>query len=83
MSDSAAPPDTDDGRLDWRRTDDGVEIYDDENPDAWIRMAFVAGAPPEKRLFSICPDCGLVVPQRTLLSRAAVCSGCGAEFDGE
>lgn len=67
--------------VNWRRTARGVELYDADNPDAYIHMEVDAGAPAHERPFSICPDCGLVAPQRTPPGRYMVCGGCDAEFE--
>jgi hypothetical protein len=56
-------------------------VYDVENPDAWVRMEFVSGIDPEKRLYGVCDDCGLVTPQRALPSASMACGNCGTEFD--
>ena len=69
--------------VNWRRTDGGVEIYDEANPDAWVRMEFVSGIDPGKRLYGVCDDCGLVTPQRALPSASMACGNCGAEFDSD
>ncbi|MUV60437.1 hypothetical protein [Halobacterium sp. CBA1126] len=71
----------DDSTVNWRRTDDGVELYDETDPDAWIRMAVEPGAPAEERPYSVCSECGLVAAQRTVPGRHMVCADCGAEFD--
>ena len=70
-------------RINWKRTGDGVEIYDETNPDAWVRMAFVSGIDPERRLYGICDDCGLVAAQRSLPAASMACGNCGCEFDGD
>ncbi|MCD2200120.1 hypothetical protein LPA44_09435 [Halobacterium sp. KA-4] len=70
-----------DSTVNWRRTDDGVELYDEADSDAWIRMAVEPGAPAEERPYSVCPECGLVAAQRTVPGRHMVCADCGAEFD--
>ncbi|GAA0280026.1 hypothetical protein [Halobacterium noricense] len=70
-----------DSTVNWRRTDDGVELYDEADPDAWIRMAVEPGAPAEERPYSVCPECGLVAAQRTVPGRHMACADCGAEFD--
>jgi hypothetical protein len=70
-------------RVDWRTTGGAVRLYDEDNPDAWVEVSFEAGVPPEKRLFSICPDCGFVAPQRTGPGRGMVCGECGAEVTNE
>ena len=36
--------------VNWKRTGGGVEIYDEANPDAWVRMGFVCGFAPLNRL---------------------------------
>jgi len=69
--------------VNWTRTADGVEIYDERNPDAWVRMEFVSGIDPDKRLYGICDDCGLVTAQRALPSASMACGNCGAEFGDE
>lgn len=71
------------GLVNWRRTEDGVELYDESNPDAWLRMDVEPGADADERPFSVCPDCGIVAAQRSLPSRHMVCGACGAEFDVE
>jgi len=81
MSERAKPRERDGEPVNWRRTDEGVEIYEAGNPDAWVRMAFVGGIDPSERLYGICGDCGLVAPQKALPSERMVCGNCGAEFD--
>lgn len=83
MSSNAERATTADDRINWTETDAGVAIYDEENPEAWVRMEFTAGVEPSKRLFSICDECGLVTPQRTRPGAASVCGECDAEFGGE
>ena len=72
---------SDDHPINWRRTGDGVTLYDETNDDAWIRMRFEAGVPPEHRLFMICDDCGAVFAQRTTPGHSTVCGDCGATFE--
>lgn len=72
-----------DRRVNWRPTDGGVRIFEEGDSDAWVEVAFDAGVPPEKRLFSICPACGFVSPQRTGPGRGMVCGECDAELDRE
>nr|WJK63522.1 hypothetical protein QSJ49_09945 [Halobacterium salinarum] len=48
--------------VNWRRTDSGVELYDETNPDAWIHVDVDPGAPADERPYSVCPDCGVVAP---------------------
>lgn len=67
------------GGLAWRSTGDGVRVYDEDDPDAWVEVTFEAGVPPEKRLYAICPDCGFVAPNPTAPGRGMVCGECGAE----
>jgi len=69
--------------VNWRRTDDGVELYDEANPDAWIRIAVEPGAPADERPYSVCPDCGIVAAQRTMPAGHMVCDDCGAEFEND
>ncbi|MFB6071568.1 MAG: hypothetical protein ABEJ88_01220 [Halobacterium sp.] len=69
--------------VNWRRTDDGVELYDEANPDAWIRVTVEPGAPADERPYSVCPECGVVAPQRTMPSDAMTCGECGAEFEND
>lgn len=69
--------------VNWRRTARGVELYDVDNSDAYIRMEVDAGAPAHERPFSICPECGLVAPQRALPGPYMVCGNCDAEFEME
>jgi len=69
--------------INWKRTDGGVEIYDERNSEAWVRMEFVGGIDPDKRLYGICDDCGLVLPQRSLPSASMACGHCGSEFEDE
>ncbi|WP_134672358.1 hypothetical protein [Halorussus marinus] len=83
MSDRTESRGRDEEAVNWTRTDGGVEIYDERNPDAWVRMEFVSGLDPGKRLYGICDDCGLVTPQRGLPADSMVCADCGAEFDAE
>jgi hypothetical protein len=71
----------DEPAYDWTWTDDGVRIYDPENPDAWIQMRFEAGVPPEKRLFMVCDECGAVAAQRVRPGACSVCGDCGSEFE--
>jgi len=66
--------------INWRRDGSSVTVYDEENPEAWVRVAFEAGVPPEKRLFMVCDECGAVVPQRAQPGSGTVCGDCGAEF---
>ena len=80
MSERIEQRERDDDRINWKRTDGGVEIYDEANPDAWVRMEFVSGIDPEKRLYGICGDCGIVTPQRGLPSSRMACGNCGAEY---
>lgn len=80
MNEPAEPRECDADPVNWRRTDGGVEIYDETNPDAWVRMEFVSGVDPGRRLFGICDECGLVTPQRTLPSETMTCGNCGVEF---
>ncbi|MXR22082.1 hypothetical protein [Halobacterium bonnevillei] len=72
-----------DSAVNWRRTDDGVELFDEGNPDAWIHMDVEPGAPGDERPFNVCPECGIVTPQRTAPGPHMVCGECGAEFDVE
>ena len=82
MSERATRDVTSEGEaINWRRTGTGVTIYDEGNPDAWVRMEFTAGVPPEHRLFMICPDCGAVFAQRTTPGTGSVCGDCGTRFD--
>lgn len=67
----------------WRKTDDGLTLYDEENPDAWVAMTFKAGIPPEHRLFAICPQCGFAAPQRVPPGTRMICGECDAELDGK
>lgn len=67
--------------VNWQRTDGGVEIYDERDGDAWVRMEFVGGIDPADRLFGICGECGLVTPQRSLPAARVTCGHCGAEFE--
>ncbi|SEW27149.1 hypothetical protein [Halobacterium jilantaiense] len=69
--------------VNWRRTDDGVELYDETNPDAWIHVDVDPGAPADERPYSVCPDCGTVAAQRTPPTDHMVCGECGAEFDND
>ncbi|WP_135854350.1 hypothetical protein [Halorussus salinus] len=80
MSERLQRREQDEDPINWTRTDDGVEIYDETNPDAWVRMEFVSGIAPEKRLYGVCDDCGLVTAQRALPSASMACGNCGAEF---
>jgi hypothetical protein len=72
-----------DSGVDWRQTADGVRLYDPDDPDAWVEVSFEAGVAPERRLFSVCPDCGFVAPQRTPPGRGMVCGECGTEVTCE
>jgi hypothetical protein len=80
MSDPIESRGGDEAAVNWTRTDGGVEIYDERNDDAWVRMEFVSGIDPGRRLYGICDDCGLVTPQRGLPGDSMTCGGCGAEF---
>ncbi len=66
--------------VDWRSTEDGLELFDAEDPDAWIAMEFRAGIPPEHRLFAVCPECGFAAPQRVPPGTRMVCGACDAEL---
>lgn len=81
MSERVEQREQDADPVNWKRTGGGVEIYDEANPDAWVRMEFVSGIAPHKRLYGICDDCGLVTPQRALPSDSMSCGDCGAEFE--
>ena len=83
MSDPATPERGSEEPVDWRRTDDGVRLFDPANDDAWIEVTFEAGVAPEKRLFMVCDDCGAVAAQRTRPGRASVCADCGTEHEHE
>jgi hypothetical protein len=83
MSESVERREDDADPVNWRRTDGGVEIYDETNPGAWVRMEFVSGIDPEKRLYGVCDDCGLVTPQRALPSASMACGNCGTEFESD
>jgi hypothetical protein len=83
MNDGASADERDGARVNWRSTGDGVRVYDEDDPDAWVEVSFEAGVPPEKRLFTVCPDCGFVAPQRTGPGRGMVCGECGAEVSCE
>lgn len=83
MSESVERREYDADPINWERTDDGVEIYDETNSDAWVRMEFVSGIAPEKRLFGVCDDCGLVMPQRAMPSESMACGHCGSEFGSD
>lgn len=80
MSDQRAARDTAEPAINWRTEGAGVTIYDEDNPDAWVRMEFEAGVAPEKRLFMVCDECGAVVAQRSRPGNGTVCGDCGAEF---
>lgn len=67
--------------INWRQTAGGIEIYDETNPDAWINATFIAGTPPEHRLFTVCPDCGGVYASRCKPGNVTVCGDCGAVFE--
>lgn len=67
--------------VNWRRTGSGITLYEEDNPDAWIRAEFEAGVAPERRPFMICGECGAVLPQRSAPGRATVCGDCGTRFD--
>ncbi len=67
--------------INWRQTGTDVTLYDEENPDAWIRMAFEAGVAPEHRLYMICPECGAVFAQRSIPGTGSVCGDCDTVFD--
>ena len=82
MSESVESRERDADPVNWKRTGGGVEIYDERNAEAWVRMEFVSAIDPGERLYGICDDCGLVTPQRALPSASMACGNCGAEFDG-
>ena len=67
--------------INWRQTGAAVTLYDERNPDAWVRMEFQAGVAPAHRLFMICPDCGAVFAQRSTPGTGSACGDCGATFD--
>ncbi|ARS89065.1 hypothetical protein [Natrarchaeobaculum aegyptiacum] len=69
--------------INWRQSGAAVTLYDERNPDAWVRMEFQAGVPPEHRLFMICPDCGAVFAQRSTPGTGSACGDCGATFEHE
>lgn len=71
----------DESPINWRRTDDGIALFDVTNPDAWVRMHFEAGVAPEHRLYMICDECGAVLAQRTTPGNTTVCGDCGAAFE--
>ncbi len=77
------PPDPIDEAINWRQTATGVTIYDETNPDAWVRIEFEAGVDPENRLFMCCSGCGGIFAQRTKPGKGTVCGDCGATFDHE
>ena len=83
MSDQVERRERDGDRVNWKRTGSGVEIYDESNSDAWVRMEFVSGIDPGRRLYGICGECGLVTPQRALPSDSMSCGSCGTEFEME
>mgnify|MGYP000209315648 CR=1 FL=1 len=72
---------TGDHAINWRQNSSGVTIYEEGNPDAWIRAEFEAGIPPAHRLFMICGECGAVFAQRSKPGNATVCGDCGTTFD--
>lgn len=75
------------GRVNWRPTSMGIELYDERNPDAWIRVALPdepddletdadpAGADGEV-CYLLCETCGSV-PLERRPEGAVVCSECG------
>lgn len=67
--------------INWYQTPSGVTIHDEGNPDAWVRMEFTAGVPPEHRPFMVCPECGAVCAQRTKPGNGSVCGDCGTRYD--
>lgn len=71
------------GTVTWRRTDGGIEIYDEAESEAWVAMEFEAGVPPEKRLFAVCPECGFAAPQRVPPGTRMICGDCGTELGEE
>lgn len=83
MSEPVEARERDADPVNWKRTNGGVEIYDERNSDAWVRMEFVSGIDPGERLYGICDDCGLVAPSRNLPSASMTCGYCGAEFGDE
>lgn len=67
--------------VNWRQSNASVTLYEDENPDAWIRLKFEAGVDPAHRLYMICDDCGAVFAQRCKPGKSTICGDCGATFD--
>ncbi|WP_121742051.1 hypothetical protein [Natronorubrum halophilum] len=72
---------TEDHAINWRQRGAAVTLYDEANSDAWVRMTFEAGTPPEHRLYMVCDDCGAVFAQRTTPGTCTVCGDCGATYD--
>ncbi|MFA9425521.1 hypothetical protein [Natronorubrum sp. A-ect3] len=72
---------SDDDAINWRQNGSSVTLYDEANADAWVRMTFEAGIPPEHRLYMICDECGAVFAQRTTPGHSTVCGDCGTTFN--
>ena len=73
--------DTDAQPINWRQDGGDVTLYDETNADAWIRVTFEAGIPPEHRLFMVCDACGAVFAQRSAPGHSTVCGDCGETFE--
>lgn len=72
---------TEDEAINWRQTADGVTIYDEDNPDAWIHAEFTAGVSPEHRLYMVCTECGEIFAQRGKPGNGTLCGSCGTTYD--
>jgi hypothetical protein len=66
-------------QINWDLTDEGVIVYDEDDPDAWIHVDLDEDLAPEKQLFSLCPRCGAVFP-RDSTDGGLQCDDCGAEY---
>jgi len=65
--------------VNWDRTEDGLIVYDEDDPDAWIHVDLDEDVPAERQLFSLCPDCGAVLP-RDDVDGDVECEECGSTF---
>jgi hypothetical protein len=65
--------------VNWDRTEDGLIVYDEDDPDAWIHVDLDEDVSAERQLFSLCPDCGAVLP-RDAVDGDLECKECGSTF---
>ncbi|ELY70990.1 hypothetical protein [Natrinema versiforme] len=71
----------DDRAINWRQDSSSITLYEEDNPDAWIRADFEAGVAPKHRLFMICDACGAVFAQRVKPGKGTTCGDCGTTFE--